>query len=324
LSLISRATTSRNIGFILRLQLAGLSVYGVILKFAISPLPLLLITGTLVGATFPLGKLAGAAGIAPLVWAFLISAGSALVLAVGLEVQRQALPVSLKHVRYYAVAGVVSYAVPNVLVFVVIPKLGAGFTSIMFTFSPIITLLLSSLLRTRVPTALGMAGIGCGFVGALMIVLSKGQVGQPAEPLWLGVAFLIPLALATGNVYRTLDWPAEASGLALAVGTNAASALFLLGASLAALGGLPLNAAMAAPGLVLAQVVSSAAMFSVFFRLQRIGGPVYLSQIGYVAAAVGLGVGTWLMGEQYGLLTWAGALVVAVGVAMTTLAQRTT
>jgi drug/metabolite transporter (DMT)-like permease len=291
-------------------------------KFTSSPLPLLLITGTLVGATFPLGKLAGAAGIAPLVWAFLISAGSALVLAVALGVQRLALPFSLKHLRYYVVAGVISYAVPNVLVFVVIPKLGAGFTSILFTFSPIFTLVLSSLLRTRVPSALGVAGIGCGFVGALMLVLSKGQIGQPAEPLWLGIAFLIPLALAMGNVYRTLDWPADASGLALAVGTNAASALFLLGASLATAGGLPLDAAMAAPALVAAQVVVSATMFSFFFRLQHIGGPVYLSQIGYVAAAVGLGVGTWLMGEHYGLLTWLGAVVVAAGVAMTTLAQR--
>jgi hypothetical protein len=37
------------------------------LKFTPSPLPLLPITGTLVGAAFPLGKLTGAAGIAPLV-----------------------------------------------------------------------------------------------------------------------------------------------------------------------------------------------------------------------------------------------------------------
>jgi drug/metabolite transporter (DMT)-like permease len=37
----------------------------------------------------------------------------------------------------------------------------------------------------------------------------------------------------------------------------------------------------------------------------------------------GLGVGSLTMGEQYGLLTWLGAVVVAGGVAMTTLIQRT-
>ena len=36
-----------------------------------------------------------------------------------------------------------------------------------------------------------------------------------------------------------------------------------------------------------------------FFRLQAVGGPVYLSQIGYVAAAVGLFSGTLFLGESY-------------------------
>ena len=62
-------------------------------------------------------------------------------------------------------------------------------------------------------------------------------------------------------------------------------------------------------------------MFAFFFRLQAVGGPVYLSQIGYVAAAVGLVAGTLYMGERYQALTWLGALVIVAGVVMTTLAQ---
>ena len=61
------------------------------------------------------------------------------------------------------------------------------------------------------------------------------------------------------------------------------------------------------PLLVLAQVASASAMFVFFFRLQAVGGPVYLSQIGYVGAAVGLVSGTLLLGERYQLLTWLGA-----------------
>ncbi|MBL9104427.1 MAG: hypothetical protein JNL82_26010, partial [Myxococcales bacterium] len=67
---------------------------------------------------------------------------------------------------------------------------------------------------------------------------------------------------------------------------------------------------------------ASAAMFVFFFRLQVVGGPVYLSQIGYVAAAVGLFAGTAFLGERYGPLTWAGALVIVAGVVLTTLAQK--
>ena len=53
--------------------------------------------------------------------------------------------------------------------FSAIPHLGAGYTGIMFTLSPVITLMLSVLLGVRRPKLLGMAGIAVGFVGALMV-----------------------------------------------------------------------------------------------------------------------------------------------------------
>jgi drug/metabolite transporter (DMT)-like permease len=76
------------------------------------------------------------------------------------------------------------------------------------------------------------------------------------------------------------------------------------------------------PLLTAAQMASASAMFVFFFRLQAVGGPVYLSQIGYVAAAVGLASGTVFLGERYELLTWVGAAVITAGVMMTTRAQK--
>jgi drug/metabolite transporter (DMT)-like permease len=65
-------------------------------------------------------------------------------------------------------------------------------------------------------------------------------------------------------------------------------------------------------------------MFLMFFRLQQIGGPTYLSQIGYVAAAVGLGVGVGYFGEVYPPAVWLGASIVTIGIAVSTLAQHST
>jgi drug/metabolite transporter (DMT)-like permease len=64
-------------------------------------------------------------------------------------------------------------------------------------------------------------------------------------------------------------------------------------------------------------------MFAFFFRLQLVGGPVYLSQIGYVAAAVGLVIGVVFLDESYALLTWLGAAIIALGVSITTKARGT-
>ena len=59
------------------------------------------------------------------------------------------------------------------------------------------------------------------------------------------------------------------------------------------------------------------------FRLQRFGGPVILSQLGYVAAASGLIVSTSLLGERYPMLTWLSAAVIAMGIAVTFYANTT-
>ncbi len=56
--------------------------------------------------------------------------------------------------------------------------------------------------------------------------------------------------------------------------------------------------------------------------LQSVGGPTYLSQIGYVAAAVALLCGTLVFSERYSLLTWFGAAVIVVAIVVSVRAQR--
>ena len=76
------------------------------------------------------------------------------------------------------------------------------------------------------------------------------------------------------------------------------------------------------PLVALAQIASASAMFAFFFRLQAVGGPVYLSQIGYVAAAVGLLAGTLFLGETLSAPDLGGRGDHRIGVAITTKAQQ--
>jgi drug/metabolite transporter (DMT)-like permease len=286
-----------------------------------SPALLLLLTGSLLGLTFPLGKLASAAAVSPIAWAWLVSfgAGTALLLARLLAGRRVAL--DRAHLRYYLISALVSLVIPNLLIFSVIPRLGSGFAGILFTLSPVITLLLSIACRMRAPSGIGLAGIAVGFAGALIVTSTRGELAQPASLAWLLAGLCIPVSLAVGNIYRTLGWPPRGQALELAIGSNLASAALLLAllvlrGETAALGSLA-----AVPAVAAAQVLASTAMFSLFFRLQQVGGPTYLSQIGYVAAAVALLAGTGVLGERYAMATWAGALVILAGIALSVLAQ---
>jgi drug/metabolite transporter (DMT)-like permease len=286
-----------------------------------APSALLLMVGALLGLSFPLGKLAGAAGVPPLVWSALLSGGGAIVLALALLLRRQRVHLNAHLMRYFVIVAVVSYALPNALVFTAIPHLGSAYAAILFTLSPMFTVVFSFLARLRAPQRLEFAGIAIGFVGTLLVASARGEVGRSVAWFWVGLGALVPLSLALGNVYRTLDLPKGVPALVLAVGSNAVAALLLIGLSWAT-GGLADFAKLAAvPGLVVVQTVATAAMLALFFQLQVVGGPVTLSQIGTVAAGVGVLAGTIGLGERYPTIVWVGIAIIAVGISLTVRAR---
>lgn len=141
---------------------------------------LLIATGTLLGLILPLGKIAAQAGIPPEMWTFLFSASAGVILFAVLCLRKKRLGFSGGRLRYYICTALISYALPNFLILSAIPHLGAGFTGIMYTLSPVITLLLSMGFGLRRPNALGIGGIAIGFVGAAMVAMTAGG-GRQAD-----------------------------------------------------------------------------------------------------------------------------------------------
>ncbi|MBC8038426.1 MAG: DMT family transporter, partial [Rhizobiales bacterium] len=190
-----------------------------------------------------------------------------------------------------------------------------------YALSPVVTALLSILLRVRPPSLLGVIGIAFGLAGAIIIIVYRNADFSPASLLWLLAALLIPVFLGVGNIYRTLAWPEGASPRWLAAMTNLAAVPPLVLAAVVTTGTLDLAPLAAVPGLTALQIAVSTVMFLMFFRLQQLGGPTYLSQIGYVAAAVGVVIGVAYLGESYPVGVWIGAGVISIGIALSTWAQ---
>lgn len=282
------------------------------------PLPLLLITGIAFGCNFPLAKLGVAAGVNPALWAIVICLGTGLVL-LGLTMAIEKAPAVPGIYRYAAISGLISNVIPLFLTFAAIPHIGSGLAAIMVATSPVMTALLSMLLKVRPPSLLGLVGIALGLAGAVAIIIARNASFSGEESLWLFLAAAIPVFLGIGNVYRTLAWPTGAGPMRLAALVNLAAVppLAVLGFLW---GGLNLRPLLDVPLVVAAQLVSASIMYLTFFRLQAVGGPTYLSQIGYVAAIVGVGFGITFLGETYPATVWAGVAVVAAGIALSTLA----
>lgn len=286
-----------------------------------SPSVLLVVTGTLIGLNFPLGKLGGEAGVSPAMWALLISFGASVALLPVLLLRGGLQWPTPRLMRYSVISALVSFVGPNLLLFTVMPHAGAGYTGLMFALSPVFTVLFATLCRLRTPGLPGLLGIAVGLVGAVLVSVSRGAdpAGPPGQ--WLLLAVLIPVCLAAGNVYRTLAWPPDAAPNVLAFWGQVCSSVVFVSVLMATEGRVPVAEVVPAGAAAVVQMMVAAMTFPVVFRLQQRGGPVLFSQIGYVAAAVGLIVATIALGERYAPLTWAGAGVIALGIGITVLAQ---
>ncbi len=283
---------------------------------------LLLTVGGMIGVIFPVTKIAQAAGVPPLPWAFSMTLGAGLILAALAAAKGQPPPLSGRYLRYFAVSGLLSVALPNVVLFFVMPPLGAGLSAVVYTLPPILTLLMALAVRIEKPDRGRAAGILLGFAGALMIVGPRGSLPSPDLAGWMALAFVMPASVAAGNIYRTVAWPPGARPVALAAGTMLGGAGWVALALLATGAVTDLPALGLAPWLALLQIAVTALTYVLYFRLQVVAGPVYLSQIGYVATSVGLGTGTVLFGERYSPWVWSGAAVIVAGVLLVSFGRR--
>ncbi|CBV41315.1 EamA family transporter [Halomonas elongata] len=272
----------------------------------------LLLVGTLLALSLSVAKFADAADLPRLSFLMVAMAGASLAQLL-LSLPKRAHWRLDRRVLEYALVSGILLALPNALGFLAVRHVGAGFVSLNFAFPILVTWLLAVLLRMESLRWDRLGGVLLGLAGGVVLALSKASAGG-GHLGWSLLILLLPLTLALGNIYRTWRWP---DGVPLAFLT----ALVLAGA---ALGLLPvafgtetgrvgeLFASPAAVGLLLVEIGIFTVLYLFFFILQRLAGPVYLSQIGTVAAVMGTAIAVLFLGESAPPnLAIAGGLVIA-------------
>jgi drug/metabolite transporter (DMT)-like permease len=282
---------------------------------------LLLLNGAWIAAHTLLAKQASGSGVPPMLYA-LASAGGATVILALVRTFRRTGPRFSRHVIVYGlIAGLISGAIPQTLIYSASAYVSAGVASLAYAFPTPLTFVLAALFGLERATLGRAFGIAIAFGGALLLALSRSRT-LSGDGLWIVLAMLAPFSIAFGNIYRTRYWPEGATPFDLAVATSAGNALWL-GLALAATGGVPAEA-LAPPGLAYLGVAALIATFGnvIYFELQRTGGIVSFSQIGYAGAVLGL-LGGWLiLGERYAALTWLSALIIALGILVSEVMKR--
>jgi drug/metabolite transporter (DMT)-like permease len=275
--------------------------------------PLLLaLNGLVIASHTILAKQAHGSGVAPIVYALASAAGAAVFLF-AFRLMQGSRGITRSEVVYGLVAGLVSIALPQVLIYSASAFVSAGIASLAYAFPTPLTYLLAAFFGIERMTLGRTVGVGIAFAGATALAVTR-SANLSGDGLWVLLAMLAPLFIAAGNIYRTRFWPQGSRPLDLAFAMSLAAAIWLTAAVSAT--GLQSFAGIEPQGFAYLAAAAVVAAFGnvIYFELQRAGGIVSFSQIGYVGAVLGLLGSTLLLGERFSAPTWVAAFVIGFGV----------
>ncbi len=282
-----------------------------------STVALLALCGLLFASRIMVTKAALGAGAQPFQLGLIGNAGAGLCLLPWLLASGQGLPRGWRAGALFVVLGVVSVAVPTVLSNLVVQRVGPAYAATVYALSPLLTMSFAAGFGVERMFPRRALGIGLGFVGMLTLVWQQVAAIDLGQPAWVVIGLAIPACAALGNIIRSAFWPAGASALAFSCGTLFTASLTL--GLLAPLFEDPRGWRWADPpmlGWTLLLVAASAVSYLMNFRLQRIGGPVVFSQLGYWGTGFGVLLSALLFGDVLtalsvlglGLIVWGGLL----------------
>ncbi len=284
---------------------------------------LLLVSGVLTAAVFMIGKQAGQQALSPLIILFWQMSGAALVVWLVCWPTRNFPRWDLAHLRYYLIGGLLGVSLPYVLAFLVLRELPVGLVGLMTALSPLMTYAMARLLGIERAHPLRLLGLTLGLCG-VAVLLMPAQLGDlQGERVFMLLALCIPLTLAASNIYRSRYWPAGSAAMPLVIGMLTVQSVALLIINLW-LGNVDsaLPASIDARWLLVLLATIAGASYLSSFSLLRVGGPVYLSQVGYVITLASLFAGVLIWDEHYDAGDLLSMGLIFCGVMLTTWSGR--
>ena len=260
----------------------------------------LMLAGGIVGPLrFVLNKFAVDGGVPPFAFAFwpMLFAGILLLLVAILRGETPSL--KFVYLRAYLTIGIFAMGAPMTVLTFLADKLPQGVISMVVILAPTLTYLFAILFGVDRLKLLSVVGLALGLGGILLIVLPDVSLPERDMVWWLLLALLAPVLLGLGNVLTALVRPPITGQFYLFDG--------------------------AAPGVnwnFLYATLLNSVFYVAFLEIVRISGPVFFSQMNYLAVAAGFGWGMILFAERYSLYVWGGTALMAMSVLLLTLGAR--
>lgn len=280
-------------------------------------IPALAAVAVIYSGLFPVNRLSAEAGLPYIGYVFWFSLFATIGLAIPAALRRELPKFTVRHVRAYTVLGGLGIAFPVPLLTFVAPKLPVGIITLLLILVPLLTYIMSYLIRIERFRVSGVIGVLFGLAGMLLVLIPDVSLPEREMVGWVLLALIAPICFAATNTLAVYLRPPAAPALAMATGMSACATVLLVPIMLGT------GHAYLFPGPNLDGMLAvfyaagiSAVTMVCWFVLIRIIGAVYFSQFNYFIVLAGFGWGILLFDEQHSVYVWAATGLTFIGLAV--------
>ena len=226
------------------------------------------------------------------------------------------LPLSRRHLIFYAVCGLTGTALPNYTSYTSIRELPLGVVTIIIAAVPMMTFLAALAMRMDRAEPGRILGLGLGTGAVLLLILPDASLPRPGDVIWVAVSLITGVAYTVENIYIARARPENCTALATLVGLNWMALLMVFPLAWATGTWMQMEGIGRAELALVAMTLAHLLAYGGFVWLISQAGPVFAAQVGYIVTLTGVGFGIAFLGETHSYWVWAALALMLGGLAL--------
>ncbi|HNB28508.1 MAG TPA: DMT family transporter [Alphaproteobacteria bacterium] len=282
-------------------------------------LGILLVMGLAWGLSFSLARVAAGGGMHPFSITFWEALGAGTTLLIICLLRRRRIPLGRQLLLLYAASAALGMVVPNAIFFYAASHVPAGILSISLAVVPLITFVVSAVLRLERLAFGRVLGVILGIVAIVLLVGPQESLPDPAQLPWVLLCVGAAACYASFNIMVSLWKPRGAASFTTTTALFATAALLLVPVMSA-------TGSFAAPAWpwtavewsLLGLGLINAIAFTLFVYLIDTAGPVFTSQTANLVTLFGVLWGIVIFGERNSAWVWLSLATMMLAIALVT------
>ena len=283
------------------------------------PYLLIFFVGVTWGITFSLSRMAIQFGASPTGLTFCQAFGGGLLLLVVCFFRGKFPVFNREYFKHYLVIALVGTAIPGTMFFYAAAHVPAGILAITIALVPMLTYLVTWMLRIDTFQIRRVVGIFLGFIAILLLSIPDSSLPEPGMVKWVLLSLVAAAFYATEGIYLEVKVPDSTDLIALLCASLLITALLISPVIYFQDAFFSISFPFQQfEWVLLSLALVSSAAYVVFLYTVKVAGAVFASMAGYIITISGVFWGILFFQEVHSSWVWSSLILMMVGMALVT------